>query len=96
LEKDLGNAQGTDFEGTDTSRVSIGTVVSLETEAGRPMEYTVLGAWDSIPEKHVISYLSDIGQALIGGKVGDSVEIRDLDTEENHRVTITAIRAWKS
>ena len=95
VEKDLNNAQGTDFDGTDPSTVNIGTVVTLEGEGGEAVDYTVLGAWDSEPENKVVSYLSDIGQALIGGKPGDSVEIRDLETEELHPFTIRSIRTWK-
>ena len=96
VEKDLNNAQGTDFDGSDASAVNIGTVVTLEAEGGSELEYTVLGAWDSVPEEHVVSYLSDIGQALIGAKVGESAEIKDLETEENHTVTVRSIRPWKA
>jgi len=95
VEKDLNNAQGTDFEGSDSSSVNIGTVVTLVDADGATVDYTVLGAWDSEPEKKIVSYLSDIGQVLIGGKVGDSVEIRDLETEELQTFTIQAIRTWK-
>ena len=69
--------------------------MTLEGEGGEAVDYTVLGAWDSEPENKVVSYLSDIGQALIGGKPGDSVEIRDLETEELHPFTIRSIRTWK-
>ena len=50
-------------------------------------------AWDSDPEKRLVSYLSEIGQALIGRKVGDSVDFRDLETEELHAHTIKEIVA---
>jgi transcription elongation GreA/GreB family factor len=58
-------------------------------------QYTVLGAWDSDPDKRLVSYLSEIGQALIGQKVGEKVEFRDLDTEEERTYEIVEITAWK-
>jgi transcription elongation GreA/GreB family factor len=96
LENDLNRAQGTDFKGADVSGVNIGTVVTLEREGGGDEQYTVLGAWDSDPEKQFVSYLSEIGQALIGRKVGDTVDFRDLETEEMHKRTITGISAYVS
>ena len=95
LERDLNIAQGTDFSGADASGVNIGTVVTLEKADGGEVEYTVLGAWDSDPETNLVSYLSDIGQALIGEKPGARVEIRDLESEELHTLTVKSIRPWK-
>ncbi len=94
LEKDLDNAQGSDLSGADTSAVSIGTVVTLSHD-GDTESYTVLGAWDSDPDQRIVSYLSEIGQALIGKKIGDKVEFRDLETEEERAYEIAEIRAWK-
>ena len=74
LERDLQNARGTAFENPDISRISIGTIVTLrEEKSGREETYTILGAWDGDPERHVISYQTAIGQALLGHKVGESV-----------------------
>jgi transcription elongation GreA/GreB family factor len=39
--------------------------------------------------------LSEIGQSLIGQKVGDKVEFRDLETEEERTYEIVEIIAWK-
>lgn len=94
LEKDLDNAQGSDLTGADTSAVNIGTVVTLQHE-GATEQYTVLGAWDSDPDRRLVSYLSEIGQALIGQKVGEKVEFRDLETEEERTYEIVDITAWK-
>jgi transcription elongation GreA/GreB family factor len=95
LENDLNNAQGTDFAGADPSGVNIGTVVTLETDDGQEVVYTVLGAWDSDPETNLVSYLSEIGQALIGEKPGSTVQVRDLETEQLRKLTIKSVRAWR-
>ncbi|MBB07850.1 MAG: hypothetical protein CMN03_06260 [Roseibacillus sp.] len=94
LEKDLDNAQGSDLMGAETSSVNIGTIVTLESEGGTE-QYTVLGAWDSDPDKRIVSYMSEIGQALIGKKVGDKVQFRDLETEEERTYEIVEIKGWK-
>src|ERR1043166_1036978 len=76
LEQALHNARGTAFENPDTSRVSIGTIVTLrESDSGKEETYTILGAWDGDPERHIISYQTAIGQALMGHKIGDVVTL---------------------
>ncbi len=78
LEQALHNARGTAFENPDTSRVSIGTIVTLrEPDSGKEEAYTILGAWDGDPERHIISYQTAIGQALMGHKVGDVVTLNN-------------------
>src|SRR6184192_4297642 len=92
LEQMLHNARGTSFENPDTSRVSIGTIVTLHDVTTNSEEtYTILGAWDSDPDRHIISYQTAIGQALLGHKVGETVSLK---TE--HRAaefTIVSIQA---
>src|SRR5216110_821512 len=74
LEQMLHNARGTSFENVDTSRVSIGTIVTLRSvETNKEETYTILGAWDGDPDRNVISYQTAIGQALLGHKAGEVV-----------------------
>jgi len=76
LDQMLHNARGTSFENVDTSRVSIGTIVRLrEVETNHEQTYTILGAWDGDPERHIISYQTAIGQALLGHKVGETLSL---------------------
>jgi len=76
LEQMLDRARGTAFENPDTSRVSIGTIVTVrDSDSGKEETYTILGAWDGDPERHIISYQTAIGQALMGHKVGDVVTL---------------------
>ncbi|MGD1978070.1 MAG: GreA/GreB family elongation factor [Akkermansiaceae bacterium] len=91
LERDLERARPTDFKGADTSAVNIGTKIKVAIEGGGERTLTMMGAWDGDPEKHIISYLSEIGQVLLGKAVGDTAEIRDTDTEELITVTIDSI-----
>ena len=94
LERDLGRARGTDFADVKGDAIAIGTVVTLRrTKDGSAEGYTILGAWDTDPEKHVISYLSQMAQALIGRKVGDRV-IVPTETAE-HEVEVVTIAPWR-
>jgi len=94
MEKELHHVQSTSFKGADTSEVNIGTIVNMEDDAGEAVTYTILGAWDSVPEENIVSYLSDVGMTLIGAKAGDSLDVRDLETEKNRKLTITSIEAY--
>jgi len=76
LEHMLHDARGTSFENPDTSRVSIGTIVTLRNaETNNEETYTILGAWDGDPDRHIISYQTAIGQALLGHEVGETVSL---------------------
>jgi len=76
LEQMLHNARGTSFENVDASRVSIGTVVTLRNaETNKEETYTILGAWDGDPDRHIISYQTTIGQALLGHEVGETISL---------------------
>ncbi len=73
LEQMLARARGTDFYKPDTSSVNIGTRVVLQLlgPKGSQEEYTILGAWDSDPEKGIVSYQAALAVAMIGKKIGD-------------------------
>ncbi len=82
LERALQNARGTAFENPDTSRVSIGTIVTVRDKTSKKQEtYTILGAWDGDPDRHIISYQTAIGQALLGHKTGETVTLPNGEFE---------------
>lgn len=93
IEHMLGTARGTGFEKPDTSKVSIGTIVDvLDLNTNETITYTILGAWDSEPTENIISYLTAIGQSLLGRPVGEEVA---LATDRGPRqVRITGIRTY--
>ncbi len=94
LEREISLARGTDFKGADTKTVNIGTVVVLTDEAGTEQTITVLGAWDSNPDKKEVSYMSDVGKALMGLSVADDAKVRDPETEQMQTLTIKSISAY--
>ncbi len=73
MESELRVARGTDFSDTTADQVGIGSIVTVTTKDGKTT-YTILGAWDGNPDKNILSYKTPLAQALLGKKVGDSVE----------------------
>jgi len=79
LESQLVRARGTDFSSAKDDAVSMGTRVCVtDLVSNHPDSFTILGAWDSDPDKGVVSYLTPLAQALISKKVGETVEF-DMD-----------------
>lgn len=95
-ERDLKLAQPTDFKDPDTTKVSIGTVVTLDAvDGGEPLTYTVLGAWDSDPDNGIIAYLSERGNAILDKPIGTEVEF-PLGDGEMKSYRITSIKPYIS
>ncbi|RYD17148.1 MAG: transcription elongation factor GreA, partial [Verrucomicrobiaceae bacterium] len=94
LEKDISRARGTDFKGSDASKVNAGTIVTFTDESGQEVIMTVLGAWDSHPDTKVVSYLSEVGKSLMERSVGDEVKVRDSVTEALQTLTIRSIKPF--
>ncbi|HEV2207419.1 MAG TPA: GreA/GreB family elongation factor [Verrucomicrobiae bacterium] len=94
LETQLLRARGTDFANPRTEIVGIGTAVrAIDLETNQTEQFTILGAWDSEPERGVVSYLSPVAQALLNHKVGDQVEFEIHGVRHHHR--IEAIEPFK-
>lgn len=75
LSRLLSQAVPTDFANVTCEEVSMGTKVTFVTEDGQEVVYIVLGAWDSVPEQHIISYSSRLGAKLLGHKVGEVLRL---------------------
>lgn len=87
LETQLVRARGTDFASPRTDVVSIGTVVrAIDLETNAAEHFTILGAWDSEPDKGLVSYLSPVAQALLNRKLGDEVEFDVHAVRHRHRI----------
>ena len=94
LENALARARGTDYSNAKTDVVGPGTIVlATDLATNQPESFTILGAWDSDPDRGVISYLTPIAMALLNRKVGDEVEFELHGNKRRHR--IEKIEAWK-
>lgn len=75
LARSLAQADPTDFSNVDCSETGMGTRVTFSAPKGRTVVYTILGAWDSVPEENIVSYSSKLGAKLIGHAVGDKLRL---------------------
>ena len=79
LQADIMRAKPTDFSDAPSDSIGIGSIVDLEDQSSKNIQtYTVLGAWDSDPDKNIL-YLTPLGQKLFK-KINDIVE---TDVEGN-------------
>ncbi|HVU33008.1 MAG TPA: GreA/GreB family elongation factor, partial [Opitutaceae bacterium] len=87
LERDLARARVTDFKDASTDQVGVGTVVEVKNAgSGAATTYTILGAWDGDPDRHIISYKTAIGAALLGKKRGETVKVKTGGAEEDYTI----------
>ncbi len=87
LESQLTRARGTDYSNAKTDAVNIGTRVQVtDLDANRVDTFTILGAWDSDPDKGIISYLTPVGQALLNRKPGEETEFELHGAKHRHRI----------
>ena len=87
LERDLARARISDFAEATTDQVSAGTIVDLRDVAtGKAVRYTVLGAWDSDPDNHIIAYKTPLGQVILGKKIGEHVKLKIGTSHHEYQV----------
>ena len=58
-----------------TDEVKLGSFVTVKNN-GKELTFELVGEWEADPLKQKISHTSPLGQALLGKKKGDKVEIK--------------------
>jgi transcription elongation factor GreA-like protein/transcription elongation GreA/GreB family factor len=87
LESQIVRARGTDFANPRTDVVSIATEVKVtDLETQNAEHFVILGAWDSNPEKGIISYLTPVAQALLNHKPQEEVEVPVDNAKKRYRI----------
>ncbi|MBQ6697258.1 MAG: transcription elongation factor GreA [Lachnospiraceae bacterium] len=76
LEKILKNAEVVDEDEVDLDKINIGCMIKiLDVEFNEELEYKIVGSTEANSLKGKISNESPVGKALMGHKVGDTVEV---------------------
>ncbi|MDR1856899.1 MAG: transcription elongation factor GreA [Desulfovibrio sp.] len=76
IEGRLGQLHVVDLDGLGGEKVIFGaTVTVVDVDSGEEKVYTILGPDEAEPAKGSISYLSPVGQALLGKEEGDEVTV---------------------
>jgi transcription elongation factor GreA len=68
------------------SKVQLGSKVTLKGDSGKQKEFQVVGTVEADPMNGKISDESPIGQALLGKKVGEAVEIKTPAETASYKV----------
>jgi len=93
LQSEIMRAKPTDFTDAPEDSIGIGSVVNLTDQAnGESQEYVILGAWDSDPDNNILSYLTPLGQKLLGEKIGNVVETEVAGNIQSWKVE--ALSRW--
>ncbi len=74
LTRELSNVRVLDPSKIDTQQVRAGTKVKLRGEEGAH-EITILGPWESDPDRSIYSHESEAAQKLIGSRKGDTIDL---------------------
>jgi len=90
LERELARARITDFKDATVEQVSVGSVVEVKGPGGASLTYTILGVWDGDPDRHVISYKTPLGAALMGKRSGDTVKVKMGASEDQYSIVSIA------
>ena len=95
LAEDLEKIKPTDFAGVSLDSVAMGTGVELAYPGGAEETFYILGVWDQDEVLSIISSETALAKALIGHKVGDTVEIPAGECELKAILPLSdGIRSW--
>ncbi len=86
----LSKARVIEAQDVPTDTVGIGSRVTLRTADGKELTLSFLGPWDVDVDGRVFSYLSEIGQDLMGKVIGDEIDIRIQGEEGTYKVASLA------
>ncbi|RJP24339.1 MAG: hypothetical protein C4527_19000 [Candidatus Omnitrophota bacterium] len=76
LQDALARAQSIDPEKVDPDRIAFGVVFKITPVGSKTVEeYTMLGPWESDPNRNILSYQAPFARAFYGKTKGDLVEI---------------------
>ncbi len=89
MKESLERAQPILLEGVPSDLVAPGSIVTVSVN-GAESTYSILGPWDVDVDRGIISYLSPMGQALLGAAAGTAVTAKLPDGDQRvdlHTVT---------
>lgn len=87
LQEELNRAVVFDPTTASTAVVSFGTKVTLlNKDTNQNETYTIMGPWESDPDKGIISYMSPRGNALLDKKPEEEFSFKINETQYNYKV----------
>src|SRR5687768_1590712 len=89
LDGELRRVRPLDSAAVDASEARIGTRLRLRSASGEERQLTILGPWESDPERGIVSYESELASGLLGRRAGETVEV------EGRSYSIAAIEPYE-
>ena len=90
LEDKLRSASVIDASELDNNVVRVGSVVNVKDDAGKALQYTIVGSTEADPSQNRLSNESPVGAALLGRKNGDTAKVQ-LPNGKTRELKITKI-----
>ena len=90
LTEEIANASAIPVGEFPHDQVGYGTVVEI-VQDGRPRSITILGPWESDPDRQMLSYESPLGQVLWGREPGDRLNFQAGDTPSEIEIVSVAV-----
>jgi len=87
IETMLARAKVVDRRHVKTKEVDVGSLVEIkQVGSGKKQTYRIVGPAEANPEEHKISYMSPVGRAVMGHKVGDVVIVHAPAGDIKYRI----------
>ena len=87
LNEEIGKAKVFDPATVTTGSVSFGTAVTLRNlKTGEVVEFTILGPWESDPDRKIISFMSPLGSQLMNARPHQTLEFTINDHHHSYEV----------
>ena len=87
LTEEINSAQVFDKSYLNLNKISFGTKVTLlNLDTNQNIVYTILGPWESVPEKNIISYQAPLADELLGAEIDEELHFDINDTPYNFKV----------
>lgn len=87
LKEEIEKARIFDMDNIDASKVSFGTVVTMDNlDSGNEETYTILGPWESDPSNNIISYLSPLGAEIFNKRAEETLSFVINEREFNYKL----------
>ena len=87
LKEEIGKSQVFDKKNLNLNKISFGTKVTmLNLDTDKNVVYTILGPWESDPEKNIISYKAPLGIELLDSEKNEELHFEINGTQYNFKV----------
>jgi len=60
----------------DSSKVSVGSIVDVESASGEVATYKILGPMEADPDKNILSFQSQLAKSMMGKKIDESFDFK--------------------